>query len=110
MDNINRRVALGLFGIAVGADGIFGSASAQHVAQADTKAATVPATGSAANMEPAANVTGDYEAVYQEGYAQAFLTLGFSEDFLLQMFSEVTERMTIFATAKTLFLQANTRY
>jgi hypothetical protein len=32
--------------------------------------------------------------------------LGFSEEFLLQMFSEVTERLTVTATAKTLFLRA----
>jgi hypothetical protein len=49
---------------------------------------------------------GDYQAVYQEGYAQAFLELGFSEEFLLQMFSEATDSLTITATAKAVFLRA----
>jgi hypothetical protein len=106
MDNIDRRSALGLFGIAIGADALFGATAAQELAQAETKTATPHATASAANIEPALNVNGDYQAVYQEGYAQALLTLGFSEEFLLQMFSEVTERFTVTATAKTLFLRA----
>jgi hypothetical protein len=58
------------------------------------------------DIEPASNVNGDYQAVYHEGYAQAFLALGFSEEFLLQMFSEVTDSMTITATTKALFLRA----
>ena len=49
---------------------------------------------------------GDYQAVYQEGYAPAFLELGFSEEFLLQMFSEATDSLTITATAKAVFLRA----
>jgi hypothetical protein len=106
MDDIDRRGALGLFGLAIGADGILGSAVAQEVAQAETKTATPPAIASAANIEPASNVNGDYQAVYHEGYAQAFLALGFSEEFLLQMFSEVTDSMTITATTKALFLRA----
>jgi hypothetical protein len=91
MDDIDRRRALGLFGLAIGADGILGSAVAQEVAQADTKAVNSPAITSAANIEPASHVSGDYQAVYQEGYAQAFLALGFSEQFLPQMFSEATD-------------------
>jgi hypothetical protein len=101
MKAIDRRGALGLFGTALGAQGIVGSAVAQSVAQAETKTAAPPA----ANVEPASYVNGDYRAVYQEGYAQALLTLGFSDEFLLQMFSEVTERLAVFATAKTLFLR-----
>jgi hypothetical protein len=45
-------------------------------------------------------------SVYQEGYGQAFLALGFSEEFLLQMFSEATDSLTITATAKAVFLRA----
>jgi hypothetical protein len=106
MNDIDRRDALALLGITIGAEGIFGSAIAQEVAQADPKTATSPTTTSAANMEPASHVSGDYQAVYQEGYAQAFLALGFSEEFLLQMFSEATDSLTITATAKAVFLRA----
>jgi hypothetical protein len=31
----------------------------------------------------------------QEGYAQALMALGFSDEFLLQMFSEITARLTV---------------
>jgi hypothetical protein len=74
-DIIDRRDALGLLGLAIGADEIFGSAVAQEFVQAETKTPTPMA--SAANIEPASDVNGDYQAVYQEGYAQAFLALGF---------------------------------
>jgi hypothetical protein len=57
-------------------------------------------------IEPAAHVNGDYQAVYQEGNGRAFLALGFSEEFLLQMFSEATDSLTITATAKAVFLRA----
>jgi hypothetical protein len=104
MSVIDRRDALAFFGLTIAADGIFGSAAAQELVQADTKTPTPP--GSGANIEPASHVNGDYQAVYQEGYAQAFLALGFSEEFLLQMFSEATDSLTITATAKAVFLRA----
>jgi hypothetical protein len=88
VNDIDRRDALAVFSFIVRADGIFGSVAAQEVAQADTKAVNSPAITSAANIKPASHVSGDYQAVYQEGYAQAFLALGSSEQFLVQMFSE----------------------
>ncbi|HZY13629.1 MAG TPA: hypothetical protein VFE89_12915 [Beijerinckiaceae bacterium] len=60
----------------------------------------------AAKLSPHRMSGGDYQAVYQEGYAPAFLELGFSEEFLLQMFSEATDSLTITATAKAVFLRA----
>lgn len=101
---IDRRGALALIGITIPADGIFASAVAQEVVQADSKMPTLPPSGP--NIEPASHVSGDYHAVYQEAYAQAFLELGFSEEFLLQMFSEATDSLTITATANTVFLRA----
>jgi hypothetical protein len=101
---VDRRDALTLFGLTIGAEGFFGSAVARDVVQADVKTPT-PHT-SAANIEPAPHVNGDYQAVYQEGYAHAFLELGFSEEFLLQMFSEATDSLTIHATAKAVILRA----
>jgi hypothetical protein len=100
---VDRRDALALFGLTIGAEGLFGSAVAQEMVQADTKAQTPP---SAANIEPASHVNGEYQAVYQEGYAQAFLELGFSEEFLLQMFSEATDSLKINVTAKAVILRA----
>jgi hypothetical protein len=99
-----RRDALALFGMGIAADGIFDSAVAQGLVQPDSKTSTV--AGSPPNIEPAAHVNGDYQAVYQEGYGRAFLALGFSEEFLLQMFSEATDSLTITATAKAVFLRA----
>jgi hypothetical protein len=106
MNDIDRRGALRRLGLAIGADGIFGCAVAQDLAQAETKTVAPPAMASAADIEPGSNVNGDYQAVYHEGYAQAFLALGFSEDFLLQMFSEVADSMAITATANALVLRA----
>jgi hypothetical protein len=104
MNVIHRRDALALFGLTIAADGILDSAVAQEPVQAGSKTPTAPA--SAANIEPAWHINGDYQAVYQEGYAQAFLALGFSEEFLLQMFSEATDGLTITATAKAVLLRA----
>jgi hypothetical protein len=99
MNHIDRRDALVFFGLTIGADAAVGSA----LAQADARMAT---TSSAAEIEPAPHVSGDYQAVYQEGYALAFLELGFPEEFLLQMFSESTDRLTIVASAKAVLLRA----
>ena len=106
MDDLNQRDALAHFGLTIGADALFDSAVAQDVVQADIKAMTPPA--SAANIEPALHVNGEYQAVYQEGYAQALLELGFSEEFLLQMFSEATDSLTINVTPKAVVLRAKT--
>src|SRR4051812_28332018 len=106
MNEMGRRDALALFGLIIGAEGNFGSALGQELAQAETKTATSPAMSPAASIEPASHVNGDYQAVYQEGYGRAFLALGFSEEFLLQMFSEATDSLTITATAKAVFLRA----
>jgi hypothetical protein len=100
---MDRRGALALFGLTIGAERLLSSAVAQEMVQADTKAQTPP---SAANVEPALHVNGEYQAVYQEGYAQAFLELGFSEEFLLQMFSEATDSLRIKVTPKAVILRA----
>jgi hypothetical protein len=60
MNVMNRRDALTFFGATIGADGISGSAVAQQVVQADAKTPTPPV--SAANIEPASHVNGDYQA------------------------------------------------
>ena len=101
MNDIDRREALALFGFTIGAQGTVGSAVAQELVQAETNQAASPGM-----IEPASHVYGDYQAVYQEGYAQAFLELGFSVEFLLEVFSEATDSLTITATARTVFLRA----
>lgn len=103
MNDVNRRGALAVFGLSIGAEPFISSAVAQDVVQADIKTPTPP--GSATHIEPALHVNGEYQAAYQEGYAQAFLELGFSEEFLLQMFSEATDSLRINVTGKAVVLR-----
>ena len=107
MNYFDRRRALQLVGFgAASMEALTVSVAAQEFAQAG--AGTQPLSAgqkSVSSVPPGAIVNGTYEQTYQEGYAPALLSVGFSEDALFKMFPTGPQQMTITTTPTTLALQ-----
>jgi hypothetical protein len=100
--NKSRRRTLQLFGIGLSVVGT--QSHARQFAQSTlTPPPTTPAPeGSAA---PGSFVNGTYEATYQEGYAPAFLSVGFPESAVFAMHPAGSQQMTITVTEKVMWLR-----
>jgi|SRR4051794_37617354 hypothetical protein len=102
MMNKSRRGTLQLFGI--GLSLATTQSHARQFAQATvTNAPTTPSPE--ASAAPGPFVNGTYEVTYQEGYAPAFLSVGFPESAVFAMHPAGSQQMTITVTEKVMWLR-----
>jgi len=103
MEKSSRRDALHL--LALGA-AVLGPGQARAQQQAPPASRTAPDAPDATvlSVPPAELVNGTYEASFQEGYAPALLSVGFAENAVFRMFLSGSQKMSIRATDKALWL------